>query len=251
MITSNKLQNVAFCSGGKDSVATVILAKEHGEPLDAVVFCEVMFDDSTSGEHPLHISFVHEKLKPYVENMLGVPFITLRSPKTYTSYFNHEISRGDGKGKTAGFPIPGMCSINRDCKMYAIQQFKKTLENVITNEYVGIAIDEPVRLARLGENKTSLLSKYNVAEQGASRLCEKRDLLSPVYQLSKRNGCWFCMNCCDDEWMWLIDNRPDLFNKLIELENMPNLYRKCLTRTETPSQIKARLEGQPQQLRLF
>ena len=33
---------VAF-SGGKDSMATIILAKENNEPLDTIIFSEVMF----------------------------------------------------------------------------------------------------------------------------------------------------------------------------------------------------------------
>ena len=35
---------IASCSFGKDSIATILLALEHGEPLDAAVFSEVMFD---------------------------------------------------------------------------------------------------------------------------------------------------------------------------------------------------------------
>lgn len=35
---------IASCSFGKDSIATILLALEHGEPLDRVVFSEVMFD---------------------------------------------------------------------------------------------------------------------------------------------------------------------------------------------------------------
>ena len=41
---------VASCSGGKDSVATLLLAAQHNEPLDEAVFSEVMFDKDTSGE---------------------------------------------------------------------------------------------------------------------------------------------------------------------------------------------------------
>ena len=39
---------VASCSGGKDSVATLLLAAQHNEPLDEAVFSEVMFDQNTS-----------------------------------------------------------------------------------------------------------------------------------------------------------------------------------------------------------
>lgn len=62
------MKHVAACSFGKDSVATVILAKEHNEPLDEVVYCEVMFDDQISGEVPEHRDFIYEIAKPIFES---------------------------------------------------------------------------------------------------------------------------------------------------------------------------------------
>ena len=41
-------KHVASCSFGKDSIATILLALEHGEPLDEAVYCEVMFDNSNA-----------------------------------------------------------------------------------------------------------------------------------------------------------------------------------------------------------
>lgn len=43
---------IASCSGGKDSVATILLAAEKNEPLDEVIYSEVMFDQKISGEVP-------------------------------------------------------------------------------------------------------------------------------------------------------------------------------------------------------
>lgn len=57
---------IASCSFGKDSVATILLALENNEPLDRVVFVEVMFDHSRniSGEDPDHIKWVREVVIP-------------------------------------------------------------------------------------------------------------------------------------------------------------------------------------------
>lgn len=62
------MKYMAACSFGKDSIATVILAKEHNEPLDEVVYCEVMFDDEISGEVPEHRQFIYETAKPIFES---------------------------------------------------------------------------------------------------------------------------------------------------------------------------------------
>lgn len=236
------MKYIASCSGGKDSVATLILAKEHGEPLDAVVYCEVMFDQTTSGELPEHRDFIYNRLKPWVEEELGVPFIILHGNKTYKDCFNHIVCRGQAKGKTHGFAIPGMCLINRDCKIPPIKQFWSNLEDDVT-QYVGIAADETKRLKRLdGTNKVSLLAKYSVTEDMAMELCKSMNLRSPSYDFTNRNGCWFCPNCKDREWLHILTNHPNLFDELIELEDSTeNIYRRCLNRKETPKELKARL----------
>ena len=66
---------VASCSGGKDSVATLLLAAQHNEPLDEAVFSEVMFDKDTSGEVPEHRDFIYDRLKPFCEKELGIKFL--------------------------------------------------------------------------------------------------------------------------------------------------------------------------------
>ena len=47
---------IASCSFGKDSIATILLALEHDEPLDRVVFSEVMFDHARNILSLIHIS---------------------------------------------------------------------------------------------------------------------------------------------------------------------------------------------------
>ena len=55
-----KEKHIASCSFGKDSVATLLLALEHGEPLDEAAYCEVMFDKDISGEVPEHRDFIYD-----------------------------------------------------------------------------------------------------------------------------------------------------------------------------------------------
>ena len=71
---------IASCSFGKDSLATILLAKEHGEPLDEAVYCEVMFDKDISGEVPEHRDFIYGTAIPALKRM-GVKIVVLRSKK--------------------------------------------------------------------------------------------------------------------------------------------------------------------------
>lgn len=58
---------VASCSFGKDSVAQVILAHIHNEPLDLIIYSEVMFDKDISAELPEHREFIYNTAIPKFE----------------------------------------------------------------------------------------------------------------------------------------------------------------------------------------
>lgn len=182
-----KMKYIASWSGGKDSTATIILAHENNEPLDEIVFCEVMFDKEISGELPEHIDFIKNKAIPLFESW-GYKVTVLHSDKTYMDCFNHYPTKGKrkGMGLKTGFPMAGKCTINKDCKVGPIRKYKKMLGKVI--DYIGIASDETKRLEKLDETRISLLAKYNITEKDAFELCKKYDMLSPIYDFSPRGG---------------------------------------------------------------
>ena len=184
--------HIASCSFGKDSLATILLALEHGEPLDEAVYCEVMFDKRTSCEVPEHRAFIYETAIPRLEQ-LGVPVRVLRSDKTYLDLFAGTVTRGPKKGLRRGFPLCGHCYVQRDCKLRPIRRYNRTL-TPDTVQYVGIAYDEQKRLSRLKNQQVSLLAKYKFTEEDAKQLCQTAGLLSPVYAFTDRGGCWFCPN---------------------------------------------------------
>lgn len=189
------MKYIASFSGGKDSTASVILAHENNEPLDLIIFSEVMFDKETSGELPEHIDFIKNKCIPLFKAW-GYEIKILHSDLTYMDIFMREPTRGKrfGSGLITGFPMSGLCQINRSVKVLPITKFLKDYDNDFI-QYIGIATDEPKRLKRLeNTNKISLLAKYGYTEQMAYDLCEKYGLLSPIYSFSKRGGCWFCPN---------------------------------------------------------
>ena len=147
----NRPKYVASCSGGKDSVATLLLAAQHNEPLDEAVFSEVMFDKDTSGEVPEHRDFIYDRLKPFCEKELGIKFTILHADKNYDDVFHHVITRGPHNGEVRGFAWAGMCAVNRDCKIPPVRKYNAAL-SPNTVSYVGIASDEPKRLARLDDS---------------------------------------------------------------------------------------------------
>lgn len=164
------MKYIASWSGGKDSTASIILAHEQKEPLDLILFSEVMFTKEISGELPEHIDFIKNKCIPLFESW-GYEVKILHSKLNYMDLFLREPIRGKryGRGLRSGFPMAGKCQINKSCKIEPIRKFLKELEEEYM-QYLGIALDEPKRLARLDGNKVSLLEKYGYTEKMAFEL---------------------------------------------------------------------------------
>ena len=97
--------HIASCSFGKDSIATILLALEHKEPLDRVVFAEVMFDHERgiSFEIPEHIEWIYSTAIPKLESM-GVKIDVVRAKKDYKSFFASAVGGGGIKARFMGFP---------------------------------------------------------------------------------------------------------------------------------------------------
>lgn len=119
---------VASCSFGKDSLASIILAHEHGEPLDEIVYCEVMFSKEISGEIPEHQDFIYNTAIPKLEAW-GYKVTVIRGPKTYLDCFYRVIEKPTknqaNKGKRKGFVMVGHCDVQRDCKIRPIEKYFK------------------------------------------------------------------------------------------------------------------------------
>ena len=227
-------------SFGKDSMCQAIVAAEMGEPIDGAIYCAVMYTDKISGEIPEHRDFIYNVAIPKLEKEYGIKTTVLHSDITMKDTFYHVNIKGKSEGKLRGFPIPGMCVINRDCKMRAINAWYKAQTDPITM-YVGIAADEKKRLARMKRGSVSILDKYGITEQMAMDICRERGLLSPIYSFAKRNGCWFCPNASKDELLHLYYNRSDLWNDLLSMQDTPNLACPNWARGKTLYDVQVEL----------
>ena len=96
---------IASCSFGKDSIATILLALEHGEPLDRVVFSEVMFDHERkiSGEIPEHIGWIFDTAIPKLHDM-GVRVDVVRAERDYCYFFANAVGGGASRREDLRFP---------------------------------------------------------------------------------------------------------------------------------------------------
>ncbi len=234
-------------SGGKDSTAGIILDHLHNLPPSRIVMSEVMFDlkRGISGELPEHMEWVHNVAIPLFKSW-GYETEIIRGSKDYLSLFYHVIEETDipeRKGKYAGWLLGGRCAANRTLKTRPIGDYYKQFEDSEITQYVGIAIDEPERLAKLeGTNKVSLLQRYGYTEQMAHDLCKEYNLLSPIYEFSKRGGCWFCPN---QKWAEFAHTRryhPELWAELEKLNQEQNVVSRGFKWGKTLEEVTARVD---------
>lgn len=96
---------IASCSFGKDSIATILLALEHDEPLDRVVFSEVMFDHARniSGEIPEHIGWIYDTAIPKLHDM-GIHVDVVRAERDYCYFFRKCRRGGASRGEDLRVP---------------------------------------------------------------------------------------------------------------------------------------------------
>lgn len=211
---------IASCSFGKDSMATILLALENNEPLDRVVFSEVMFDHEKgiSGEIPEHIEWIHNTAIPKLESM-GVKVDVVRAKRDYVSLCHQVLTRGKNTGLMYGIQNCFPCFANSMLKIAPIKSYlSKLRKDYSIIQYVGIAKDEPIRLARLeGTNKISLLAKYGYTEKMAMYKCCQYNLVSPIYSMGCRGGCFFCFNANLERYIHIRKNYPEYWQALKDL----------------------------------
>lgn len=83
-------------------------------------------------------------------------------------------------------------------------------------DYIGIAADEPKRFGQLNEKKRAPLVEFGIEEGLCGLYCQYGDMLSPSYETSCRDGCWFCHNQSVDQLRLLRRNYPDRWALLLK-----------------------------------
>lgn len=186
---------------------------------------------------------------------------------TYEKYFYHKLEKGKHIGTIKGFPMQrgNWCTqlkigygasitkanlrknlLSNESKQASHQRisdderklvqfgtedastkFSKGKESEVV-QYLGIASDEPIRIARHKDKKGILLPLVEIGwtEADAKQWCIDNDLLSPIYTESDRGGCWFCHNQSIDQLRKLRHNYPNLWELLMKWDNdSPTTFR--------------------------
>lgn len=163
---------VASCSFGKDSLAAIITAEEHGHHIDEAVYCRIMFDDKISAELPEHEEFIHTKAIPLLLDRYGIKTTIVQGKKTYCQQFFETYKKGERAGQIYGFPILRGPWCNSRLKVGPIEKWQRQAGNYTA--VVGIAADETKRINReTVAGKLLPLVQYGITEAEAFEICKR------------------------------------------------------------------------------
>lgn len=228
------MQHVLSLSYGKDSLACIGAIEQLHLPLDRIVHAEVWATDTIPADLPPMVEFKKKadkiiKARWGIEVEHFVAYGTNGKMLTYENTFYREIStsrslirakkycwkdREEITSTIYGFPSVRCAWCNSLLKMGAINRAKKSAKDTVS--YVGIAEDEPERLARLdGITAISPLHLIGWTEADAKQWCIDNDLLSPLYETADRGGCWFCHNQGVNQLRLLRKTYPELWTLLL------------------------------------
>ena len=198
-------RHILALSGGKDSSALAVYMKTRIPEME-YVFCDT---DKELDETYEYLN----RLEVYLERKI----VRL---KTEGMGFDDLL-----KMRRGFLPSPQM----RWCTEYLkIKPYEKYIGDDNVFSYVGIRADEMHR-KRYISTKPNIIAKYPFIEKGIRRK-DVIDILNttfvggkPIglpnyYDWRSRSGCYFCFYQQRREWVGLLENHPDLFQKAMEYE---------------------------------
>lgn len=203
-------------SGGKDSTATIILCHENNIPIKEILYVRMMYDKDLPATLPVMTDFV-DRAKGVFESW-GYKVRVVPSIKTAKDLIDFRYTRSKKHPEKNGKPYGIMAFGRGHCKFTGVKQ--KTIASILESEYelIGYGVDEVERLGRITEKKQSIMCTLGVTEKEAFKICDRYNLLSPLYALGfARDGCWFCPNAGVQERKYLKENNPELIEKIRDM----------------------------------
>ena len=226
-MTNKPVRHILSLSGGKDSTALAIFMRDRVPEME-YVFCD-------TGEE---LPETHEYLDR-LEVFLGKKINRLNPDRPFKHYL--QVYRG---------VLPD--ARTRWCtRKLKIEPFERFVGDDLCYSYVGIRADEPQRKGYIS-TKPNIIAQYPFIEAGITkpdvfRMLEESGLGIPkYYEWRSRSGCYFCFFQQKIEWVGLLENHDDLFDKAMEFEKIDSETGEGYTWNQTES-LKALKENPDRQ----
>lgn len=214
--------------GGVQSTALIVLAVQGRiDKVDAALFCNTG-DDS---EHPDTLKYVREIMVPWAGErgiaIHEIQRVTKGKPQTlWGRIMDHEresLSEPIPVYGYTGAPLSRVCTV--DHKIRVLEKWIKTNAKQLPVEtFIGISMDE-IERAKSGP-ATYEVRRYPLLELGLNRLDCAQVIAEAGLPVPPKSSCFFCPFHSILTWAELRRDRPDLFEKAVELETTLNVRRE-------------------------
>lgn len=206
------MEHILSLSYGKDSLACLGAIEQLGWPLDRIVHAEVWATDTIPADLPPMVEF-KKKADKTIKERWGIEVEHVCADHTYEDEFYRIKEKSKEHNDTIyGFPMVRGAWCNWHLKLPALRK----AEGKKSISYIGIAVDEPARYAKMDDLHRSPLVEAGWDEAYCRKWCEENDLLSPIYTTATRGGCWFCHNQGVNQLRLLRKNYPDLWALMLK-----------------------------------
>ena len=222
------MRSVASVSFGKDSLAMLLLLLERNTRLDEVIFYNSEMEFQA-------IYDIRDRIKPVLEQR-GIRFTEVKPGVPFLHHMLEKPVNSQKNGFHLGY---GWCG--GPCR-WGTKLKTRTLDGVALDakvHYVGIALDEPERLARLEAPKCSPLAEAGMTEADCLAYCYERGFFWEengirLYDILDRVSCWCCKNKNRKELKAIYQFLPQYWERLKELQAQIPMPMKPYSRKGVP-----------------
>jgi len=239
--------NIVSLSGGKDSTAMLHMMLDRGENIHSVVFFDTGWEFPEMADH---ISLVKQKT--------GVEVLTLEPRESFERWMYHrkiKAMTGEMKGEIHRIGNCWPSPMRRWCtreKVNAINRCLRGIEQPVS--CIGYAADETHRDKDNNGKipKRYPLIEYGITEEEALKYCRELGYhWGGLYDVFDRVSCWCCPLQGIKGARKLRKHRPELWEKLIEMDMRQPRHNPGWLETHTAIELECRFRKEDRQLTLF
>lgn len=230
------MKYIASVSFGKDSLTMLLKLIEANYPLDEVVFYD-------TGMEFQAIYDTRDAVLPLLEQR-GIKYTELKPSYDFEWKMFEKPVNGKKNGFHYGYSwCGGRCRWGTTDKLQAIEKYCKG-----SYEYVGIATDEPKRLAKERNGfKLFPLVDFGMREEDCLNYCNSKGFNwvengVPLYSILDRVSCWCCANKNLKELKNIYEHLPDYWNRLKDFQSRTD--RPMKGNGKSVFELEERFEGE-------